>query len=149
MNRALSAANSCLYGLCHAAILSGGYSPGLGFIHTGKQLSFVYDVADLYKATMTIPIAFEEAARGSEDLEPRVRRACRNEFRNRKLVQQILPDIAAVLDITVDDTATEDSLETTTSVDESAPAAWWQPIYISADTPIGQLLDQAVQRPWR
>jgi len=149
VNRALSAANSCLYGLCHAAILSGGYSPGLGFIHTGKQLSFVYDVADLYKAMMTIPIAFEEAARGSEDLEPRVRRACRNEFRNRKLIQQILPDIAAVLDITVDDTATEDSLETTTSVDESAPAAWWQPIHISADTPIGQLLDQTVQRPWR
>ena len=110
MNRALSAANSCLYGLCHAAILSGGYSPGLGFIHTGKQLSFVYDVADLYKATMTIPIAFEEAARCSEDLEPRVRRACRNEFRNRKLVQQILPDIAAVLDITVDDTAPDEAL---------------------------------------
>jgi CRISP-associated protein Cas1 len=36
VNRALSAANSCLYGICHAAIVSAGYSPALGFIHTGK-----------------------------------------------------------------------------------------------------------------
>lgn len=50
INRALWAANSCLYGVCHAAILSAGYSPGLGFVHTGKLLSFLYDIADLYKA---------------------------------------------------------------------------------------------------
>ena len=49
INRALSEANAMLYGLCHAAIVSLGYSPGLGFVHTGKQLSFVYDIADLYK----------------------------------------------------------------------------------------------------
>jgi CRISPR-associated protein Cas1 len=46
VNRALLAANALLNGLCHAAIVSGGYSPGIGFIHTGKQLSFVYDIAD-------------------------------------------------------------------------------------------------------
>lgn len=46
VNRALSAGNSCLYGICHAGILSLGYSPALGFIHVGKQLSFVYDIAD-------------------------------------------------------------------------------------------------------
>ena len=64
VNRALSAANACLNSLCHAAIVSGGYSPGLGFIHTGKQLSFVYDIADLYKVDMTIPLAFRIAAEG-------------------------------------------------------------------------------------
>lgn len=58
INRALSTAMACLYGLCHAAILSAGYSPALGFIHTGKMLSFVYDVADLYKTEVAIPIAF-------------------------------------------------------------------------------------------
>jgi CRISPR-associated protein Cas1 len=57
VNRALSCANSCLYGICHAAIVSMGYSPALGFIHTGKMLSFVYDIADLYKADLTIPLA--------------------------------------------------------------------------------------------
>jgi CRISPR-associated protein Cas1 len=54
-NRALSAANACLYGVCHAAIVSAGYSAGLGFIHTGKMLSFVYDMADLYKTETTVP----------------------------------------------------------------------------------------------
>ena len=61
VNRALSAANSCLYGICHAGILSMGYSPALGFIHTGKQLSFVYDIADLYKTEISIPLAFAVA----------------------------------------------------------------------------------------
>jgi len=58
INRALSCANSCLYGVCHAAIIAAGYSPAIGFIHSGKALSFVYDVADLYKSLTSIPAAF-------------------------------------------------------------------------------------------
>ncbi|MCZ7543317.1 MAG: type I-E CRISPR-associated endonuclease Cas1e [Anaerolineae bacterium] len=67
INRALSAANALLNGLCHAAIISGGYSPAIGFIHTGKQLSFVYDIADLYKVPMTIPLAFQVVAESTEN----------------------------------------------------------------------------------
>jgi CRISPR-associated protein Cas1 len=63
VNRALSAANSCLYGVCHAAIVSGGYSPALGFIHTGKQLSFVYDIADLYRRRSRSPRLFLRSPR--------------------------------------------------------------------------------------
>jgi CRISPR-associated protein Cas1 len=59
INKALSAANVCLYGLCHSAIVALGLSPGLGFIHTGHERSFVYDIADLYKAEIAIPVAFE------------------------------------------------------------------------------------------
>ena len=74
VNRALSAANALLNGLCHAAIVSGGYSPALGFIHTGKQLSFVYDIADLYKAEITIPLAFRLVAESDgADRPPRAR----------------------------------------------------------------------------
>src|SRR5665811_939283 len=54
INRALSCANSCLYGLCHAAIVVAGYSPAIGFVHSGKALSFVYDVADLYKTVTSV-----------------------------------------------------------------------------------------------
>ncbi|MDQ3814695.1 MAG: type I-E CRISPR-associated endonuclease Cas1e, partial [Armatimonadota bacterium] len=81
VNRALSCANSCLYGLCHAAILSTGYSAAIGFIHTGKQLSFVYDIADLYKVELTIPIAFTIAADKPAELERTVRLRCRDVFR--------------------------------------------------------------------
>ncbi|HLI51336.1 MAG TPA: type I-E CRISPR-associated endonuclease Cas1e [Thermomicrobiaceae bacterium] len=97
VNRALSSANSCLYGVCHAAIVSLGYSPGLGFVHTGKMLSFVWDVADLYKADITIPLAFETAAEGSTNLETRVRRACRDRFNKSRMLQRIAPDITYAL----------------------------------------------------
>lgn len=96
INRALSAANSCLYGLCHAAILAVGCSPGIGFIHTGKQLSFVYDLADLYKTELTIPIAFR-VAQAPVSVESRVRMECRDVFRERKLLKRLIPDIMEVL----------------------------------------------------
>jgi CRISP-associated protein Cas1 len=100
INRALSLANALLNGVCHAAIVSGGYSPGLGFVHTGKQLSFVYDVADLYKTELTIPIAFGTVALSTDDIETRVRKRCREEFKKAKLLQRLLPDIDTLLGTT-------------------------------------------------
>lgn len=61
VNKSLSAGNACLYGIAHAVICALGCSLGLGFVHVGHELSFVYDIADLYKAEITIPIAFEIA----------------------------------------------------------------------------------------
>lgn len=98
INRALSSANACLYGVCHAAILTAGYSPALGFIHTGKMLSFVYDIADLYKAVLTVPLAFEVAGKNPPELERAVRMECRKAFHEFKLMERVLPDIAEVLD---------------------------------------------------
>jgi CRISPR-associated protein Cas1 len=101
-NRALSVANALLNGLCHAAIVSGGYSPALGFIHTGKQRSFVYDIADLYKTEVTIPVAFHTAAEATAKLYPRVREACRTAFKERRLLKRILPDIENLLDLSAE-----------------------------------------------
>ena len=63
INQALSAAHVALYGLVHSVIAALGLSPGLGFVHTGHDRSFVYDIADLYKAEVTVPIAFAVAAK--------------------------------------------------------------------------------------
>ena len=93
MNRALSAANSCLYGVCHAALVTLGYSPALGFIHTGKALSFVYDVADLYKTQITVPVGFSVAASGSPDVEREARRLCRDSFVETRLLKTIVEDL--------------------------------------------------------
>lgn len=65
--------HACLYGLAHAVIVALGCAPGLGFVHVGHECSFVYDIADLYKAEVTIPIAFEVAAQAPEDLPAVVR----------------------------------------------------------------------------
>ena len=102
INRALSAANSCLNGICHAAVVSGGYAPAIGFIHVGRQLSFVYDIADLYKVEITIPLAFRLTAESTEHLEMRVRHACRDDFREHRLLQRLLPDIQGLLDVPTD-----------------------------------------------
>ncbi|MBL1149296.1 MAG: type I-E CRISPR-associated endonuclease Cas1 [Armatimonadetes bacterium] len=97
-NRALSAANACLYGVCHAAISALGLSPGLGFIHTGNQLSFVYDVADLYKLELAVPIAFREAAGGAFELERRVRLSMRDRFRETRFVARVAADLLSLFE---------------------------------------------------
>jgi CRISPR-associated protein Cas1 len=97
LNRALSAANACLHALTHAAILTAGYSPAIGFIHTGKALSFVYDIADLYKVEMIVPLVFEVVAESDRNVERRARLACRSMFQQTRLLERILPDIAEVL----------------------------------------------------
>ncbi len=127
INRALSTANSCLYGVCHAAIVAAGYSTGLGFVHTGKLLSFVYDIADLYKADMTIPAAFQAVKEGTDGMESRVRRQLRDQFKANHLLKDIVNDIDHVLDI---GTLPADSLYDT---DAAAPGELWDPDQGSVD----------------
>ncbi|AWN61446.1 type I-E CRISPR-associated endonuclease Cas1e [Streptococcus sobrinus] len=101
VNQALSAANVALYGLVHSIIVALGASPGLGFVHTGHDLSFVYDVADLYKAETTIPIAFEIAAncQPGDDIGKITRLKVRDSFVDGKLMIQIVKDLQNLLDI--------------------------------------------------
>lgn len=121
VNRALSAAHALLNGLCHTAIVSGGYSPGLGFIHTGRQLSFVYDIADLYKTEITIPLSFQVVAESQHSVEARVRAACREKFRETKLMERILPDIDELL--CVDESALIEPADA--DAESGLPGPWW------------------------
>ncbi|MGD9891482.1 MAG: type I-E CRISPR-associated endonuclease Cas1e [Dehalococcoidia bacterium] len=122
VNRALSAANSCLYGICHAAIVSAGFSPALGFIHTGKMLSFVYDIADLYKTEISVPIAFHAAAQGVSNPETFVRKACRDTFASGRILQRIIPEIERVLAIPTSSGTVPDF-----DSDEALPGGLWDP----------------------
>ena len=103
-NRCLSQATSCLYGLAEAAILAAGYAPAIGFLHTGKPQSFVYDVADVFKFETVVPIAFRiagEAQRGKQsairDPMGEVRRSCRDSFRKTGLLRRLIPAIEEML----------------------------------------------------
>jgi CRISP-associated protein Cas1 len=97
LNKCVSAANACLYGITEAAILAAGYAPAIGFIHTGKPLSFVYDVADLFKFDTVVPVAFQVAARKPPEPARAVRLACRDVFRREKVLERIIPTIEDVL----------------------------------------------------
>ncbi len=125
VNRALSAANACLNGLCHAAILAAGYAPGLGFIHTGKHLSFVYDIADLYKMDLTVPLAFKLTAESTEKLETRIRQACRDLFHQERLLGSIIDDIDQLLQMPQDIDVQEN--EEDYDADAALPAGLWSP----------------------
>lgn len=97
INQALSAAHTCLYGIVHAVIVAMGCAPGLGFVHTGHARSFVYDVADLYKAEITIPIAFDVAAEGPEDIAAATRHAVRDAVHDGKILERCARDIRRLL----------------------------------------------------
>ena len=103
VNKALSAAHACLYGLAHSVIVALGCSPGLGFIHAGHERSFVYDIADLYKAEITIPIAFEMAAKETDDIGRDTRRAVRDAIKDGRVILRMLKDIRVLLMDEVED----------------------------------------------
>jgi CRISPR-associated protein Cas1 len=96
-NRCLSAATACLYGVTEAAILAAGYAPAVGFIHTGKPQSFVYDIADIFKFDTVVPVAFRIAATKPHSPERAVRIACRDAFRQGRIMHRIIPTIEQVL----------------------------------------------------
>jgi CRISPR-associated protein Cas1 len=96
-NRCLSAATSCLYGVTEAAVLAAGYAPAVGFLHTGKPLSFVYDIADIFKFDTVVPVAFKIAGKHPAQPDREVRMACRDIFRQTRLLKKIIPGIEEIL----------------------------------------------------
>jgi CRISPR-associated protein Cas1 len=97
INQALSAAHACLYGIVHAVIVALGAAPGLGFVHTGHERAFVYDIADLYKAEVTIPVAFDVAASGSTDISADTRRAVRDRVHDGAILARCVRDVRSLL----------------------------------------------------
>ncbi|WP_046468436.1 type I-E CRISPR-associated endonuclease Cas1e [Allosalinactinospora lopnorensis] len=114
-NQGITAAAQCMYGVAHAVVAALGCTPGLGFVHSGHDLSFVMDIADLYKTSVGIPVAFDVAAESPEDVGSRTRRAIRDRINETGLLGQCVRDIKWLLlpegaDILVDDTADRVSL---------------------------------------
>lgn len=98
VNQCISAATSCLYGVTEAAILAAGYAPAIGFLHSGKPLSFVYDIADIIKFETVVPAAFQIAAKSPANPDRAVRIACRESFRQKKILKRLIPLIEEVLE---------------------------------------------------
>lgn len=97
INKALSAAHACLYGITHAVIVALGCSPGLGFVHTGHERSFVYDIADLYKADLSIPVAFRTTAAKPDDIGAATRKNMRDALYDLSIMKRMVSDITHLL----------------------------------------------------
>ena len=113
VNQALSAANVALYGVVHSVICALGLCPGLGFVHTGHDLSFVYDVADLYKTEYTIPVSFQIASeyKPGDDVGGITRRRVRDEFADGKILVRIVKDLQNLLSIDPSDQISAEPLQ--------------------------------------
>ncbi|MFJ3642903.1 type I-E CRISPR-associated endonuclease Cas1e [Streptomyces sp. NPDC090108] len=96
-NQAVTAAAQCLYGVAHAVVAALGCSPGLGFVHSGHERSFVLDIADLYKTEIAIPAAFDAVASGEDDVPTRTRRALRDHINKTHLLNRCANDITRLL----------------------------------------------------
>lgn len=109
-NQGVTAAAQCMYGIAHAVVAALGCSPGLGFVHSGHERSFVLDIADLYKTDIAIPAAFDAAAQGDDDMGSRTRRALRDRINKTRLLDRCVQDIKTLLrhDGTRDTTDTTD-----------------------------------------
>ncbi len=105
INKALTAAHQALYGLSYSVIAAMGASAGLGFVHTGHDLSFVYDFADLYKAEISIPVAFKVTKEfgDDKDIGSRTRLAMRDAFRDGKLLVRMVTDLKDILGVSETD----------------------------------------------
>jgi CRISPR-associated protein Cas1 len=95
----------------------------LGFVHTGKALSFVYDISDLYKADISIPLAFKAVAQNPAKLESEVRHSCRDFFYLSRLLERILPDIDRLFDLEAPIEDTEWNIDE----DPARPTPYWNP----------------------
>ena len=104
INRCLSAATACLYGVTEAAVLAAGYAPAIGFLHSGRPSSFVYDVADVVKFDTVVPVAFSVAAQAAKGTlkgvppDRAVRLGCRDAFRRTKLLDRLIPLMEEMLE---------------------------------------------------
>lgn len=105
INQALSAANVALYGIVHSIVVALGLSPGLGFVHTGHDKSFVYDIADLYKTDLTLPIAFQVAAENStgDNIGRITRLKVRDALVDGRLIARIVKDLQYLMDCEVEE----------------------------------------------
>ncbi|CAB0531283.1 type I-E CRISPR-associated endonuclease Cas1 [Corynebacterium diphtheriae] len=103
INRALTEGSAALYGIAHAVIVGLGFIPSLGIVHTGTDRAFVYDIADLYKAEISIPAAFEAVAAIPSGDDLNVRARIRDKVVSTRLMQRMVHDLQDLMEIPEED----------------------------------------------
>lgn len=99
INRTLTAANAALYGVAHAVIASLGLVPSLGVVHQGTERAFVYDIADLYKAEVSIPAAFDAVAENELTADVNIRRVIRDYVVKKNLIPTMVRDVMFLMEM--------------------------------------------------
>jgi len=100
-NQAINHAASAVRGLAMVAVAVSGAIPQLGFIHEDSGSAFALDIADLFRDSITLPIAFGAArefkTRQQETLERSVRRIAGQTIRRQKVISTMIDRIKELL----------------------------------------------------
>jgi len=127
VNRAVSATNAALYAVTLSAVHALGYSPALGFIHTGKQLSFIYDLADVYKMSTSVPAAFEAASSTAPKVESRAREIFRRRAMEVRLLDQLSRSLAGLFGSSLPGSEAQGAQHLRQDIDGAVPGELWDP----------------------
>ncbi len=96
IDRVLSIANTCLYGLVFGVISGLGLSLALGIIHVELESSFVYDIAYIKQRSQ---LCFELAANCPNKIEQETHKELRKRIYESSLIPRMVKDILYVLGI--------------------------------------------------
>jgi CRISPR-associated protein Cas1 len=97
LNKMVNLANHTLYCICLAAITTMGYLPALGFVHVDGKIPFVYDIADLYKAYVTIEPCFEAFSKYSQFEKEIVLDCVKSAVEKHKIISKIPMDLKRLI----------------------------------------------------
>lgn len=125
INQALTAASAALYGVAHAVVTALGFIPALGVVHTGTDRSFVYDIADLYKAEISIPAAFDAVAAAQGNPSTEVRRYVRDRVVSQNLMPRMVSDLKSLFDIPDDELVSDVELMLWSELEVIASGVNW------------------------
>jgi len=100
-NQAINHAVTALEACVTIAVQATATLPPLGFLHEDSAKSWILDLCDLYRTSVTVPIAFrcvkEHQQRPGDPLDRQVRRAISRHVRENELVDKIIDDVKELL----------------------------------------------------
>ena len=103
INQAINHAATAVYAAGRIAVAVTGTIPQLGFIHEDSGHSFALDIADLFRASTTLPIAFRATRKAKrenrDDIERLTRRLAGKTIQREKLIHEMIDSIKRVLEV--------------------------------------------------
>jgi CRISP-associated protein Cas1 len=99
-NQAINHAATAVQAAAAIAVQSVAAIPQLGFIHEDSGQAFVLDIADLFRDSTTLAIAFaavKQTEQGSDNIDRLVRREAAKVFRKTQLIPAMIDKIKQVL----------------------------------------------------
>jgi CRISPR-associated protein Cas1 len=101
-NQAINHASSAVQAAALVAVAVSGAIPQLGFIHEDSGIAFALDVADLYRDSILLPVAFEGVGSFLRDpsrpLERHVRGLANRRFRKEQLIPSMIDRVKELFD---------------------------------------------------